>query len=207
MLDFTAFREEKETAISNALFEAGEFLSLEDIRPMNKKYQDLIILSVNEENWTVKDFEKKLASHPLVFRKKKMDKSEFSHQFKLAIVDFIQDHYLTKKAYELGLDKTDTIHLNESLWADSFTAYQSAKLFMSTQSDSAEQHILMKPIIDNLQKKYSPQISINMKLFESIKISSIDMFVTQGNVPYPVIVPSFPSFTNDSYIDYGSKIN
>jgi hypothetical protein len=204
---FFRSREEKETAISNALFEAGEFLSLEDIRPMNKKYQDLIILSVNEENWTVKDFEKKLASHPLVFRKKKMDKSEFSHQFKLAIVDFIQDHYLTKKAYELGLDKTDTIHLNESLWADSFTAYQSAKLFMSTQSDSAEQHILMKPIIDNLQKKYSPQISINMKLFESIKISSIDMFVTQGNVPYPVIVPSFPSFTNDSYIDYGSKIN
>ncbi len=133
--------------------------------------------------------------------------TEFSHQFKLAIVDFIQDHYLTKKAYELGLDKTDTIYLNESLWADSFTAYQSAKLLMSTQSDSVEQHILMKPIIDNLQKKYSPQISINMKLFESIKISSIDMFVTQGNVPYPVIVPSFPSFTNDSYIDYGSKIN
>jgi hypothetical protein len=204
---FFRSREEKETAISNALFEAGEFLSLEDIKPMNQKYKDLVLFTLSGDNWTVKDFEKNIASHPLVFRKKKMNKSEFSHQFKLAIVDFIQDHYLTKKAYELGLDKTDTIYLNESLWADSFTAYQSAKLLMSTQSDSVEQHILMKPIIDNLQKKYSPQISINMKLFESIKISSIDMFVTQGNVPYPVIVPSFPSFTNDSYIDYGSKIN
>jgi hypothetical protein len=204
---FFRSREEKETAISNALFEAGEFLSLEDIKPMNQKYKDLLLFTLNGDNWTVKDFEKNIASHPLVFRKKKMNKTEFSHQFKLAIVDFIQDHYLTKKAYELGLDKTDTIYLNESLWADSFTAYQSAKLLMSTQSDSVEQHILMKPIIDNLQKKYSPQISINMKLFESIKISSIDMFVTQGNVPYPVIVPSFPSFTNDSYIDYGSKIN
>ena len=204
---FFRSREEKETAISNALFEVGEFLSLEDIRPMNQKYKDLLLFTLNGDNWTVKDFEKNIASHPLVFRKKKMNKTEFSHQFKLAIVDFIQDHYLTKKAYELGLDKTDTIYLNESLWADSFTAYQSAKLLMSTQSDSVEQHIIMKPIIDNLQKKYSPQISINMKLFESIKISSIDMFVTQGNVPYPVIVPSFPSFTNDSYIDYGSKIN
>ena len=204
---FFRSREEKEAAISNALFEVGEFLSLEDIKPMNKKYKDLVLFTLNGDNWTVKDFEKNIASHPLVFRKKKMNKTEFSHQFKLAIVDFIQDHYLTKKAYELGLDKTDTIYLNESLWADSFTAYQSAKLLMSTQSDSVEQHILMKPIIDNLQKKYSPQISINMKLFESIKISSIDMFVTQGNVPYPVIVPSFPSFTNDSYIDYGSKIN
>ncbi|HIM74215.1 MAG TPA: hypothetical protein EYM47_04925, partial [Candidatus Marinimicrobia bacterium] len=54
---FFRSREEKEAAISNALFEVGEFLSLEDIKPMNKKYQDLIILSVNEENWTVKDFE------------------------------------------------------------------------------------------------------------------------------------------------------
>jgi len=204
---FFRSREEKETAISNALFEVGEFLSLEDIQPMNQKYKDLVLFTLNGDNWTVKDFEKNIASHPLVFRKKKMNKSEFSHQFKLAIVDFIQNHYLTKKAYELGLDKTNTIYLNESLWADSFTAYQSAKLLMSTQSDSVEQHVLMKPIIDNLQKKYSPQISINMKLFESIKISSVDMFVTQGNVPYPVIVPSFPSYTDDSYLNYGSKLN
>lgn len=204
---FFRSREEKETAISNALFKAGEFLSLEDIKPMNQKYKDLVLFTINGDNWTVKDFEKNIASHPLVFRKKKMNKSEFSNQFKFAIVDFIQDYYLTKKAYELGLDKTNTIYLNESLWADSFTAYQSAKLLMSTQSDSLEQHIIMKPIIDNLQKKYSPQISIDMKLFESIKISSIDMFVTQGNVPYPVVVPSFPSYTIDSYIDYGSTIN
>ena len=32
---FFRSREEKEAAISNALFEVGEFLSLEDIRPMN----------------------------------------------------------------------------------------------------------------------------------------------------------------------------
>jgi hypothetical protein len=204
---FFRSQEEKETAISSALFGNGEFLSLEDIQPMNQKYKDLVLLTLNGDNWTVKDFEKNIASHPLVFRKKKMNKSEFSQQFKLAIVDFIQDRYLTEKAYELGLDKTNSIKLNESLWADSYTAYQSAKLWMSTQSDSIEQHVLMKPIIDNLQKKYSPQISINMKLFESIKISSVDMFVTQGNVPYPVIVPSFPSYTIDSYIDYGSTIN
>ena len=78
---------------------------------------------------------------------------------------------------------------------------------MSTQADSGVQYVLMKPIIDNLQNKYSPKISINMNLFESIELSSVDMFVTQGNVPYPVIVPTFPSFTNDSYIDYGSTIN
>ena len=204
---FFRSREEKETAISNALFGEGEFLSLEDIKPMNHKYKDLVFFSLDGKNWTVEDFEKGIASHPLVFRKKKMNRSEFHKQFKLAIVDFIQDYFLTNKAYKLGLDKTNTIHSNESLWADSFSAFQSAKLWMSTQADSGAQYVLMKPIIDNLQNKYSPKISINMNLFESIELSSVDMFVTQGNVPYPVIVPTFPSFTNDSYIDYGSTIN
>lgn len=199
-------KEEKEDAISNALFGSEEFLSLNDIKPLDKKYQDLELFSINEENWSVMDFEKKLASHPLVFRKKKMNKNEFLNQFKLSIVDFIQDYYLTKKAYELDLDNKETIRLNESLWTDSFAAYQSAKVWMKSQKDSSEQYIVMKPFIDALQKKYSSKISINMDLFESITLSSVDMFVTQGNVPYPVVVPSFPIFTNDSYLDYGSKI-
>ena len=204
---FFRSKDEKESAISNALFEQGEFLSLKDIEPLDNKYQELTLFTIDGDDWSVKDFEENLASHPLVFRKKKMNRSEFSNQFKLAIVDFIQDYFLTKVAYDMELDKTEVIKLNESLWADSFSAFQSAKGWMSAQEDSASQHILMKPVIDILQKKYSSQISINMNLFESINISSVDMFVKQGNVPYPVIVPSFPSFTNDSYLDYGSKID
>ena len=204
---FFRSKDEKESAISNALFEQGEFLSLKDIEPLDNKYQELTLFTIDGDDWSVKDFEENLASHPLVFRKKKMNRSEFSNQFKLAIVDFIQDYFLTKVAYDMELDKTEAIKLNESLWADSFSAFQSAKGWMSSQEDSLSQHILMKPVIDILQKKYSSQISINMNLFESINISSVDMFVKQGNVPYPVIVPSFPSFTNDSYLDYGSKID
>jgi hypothetical protein len=203
---FFRSRKQKENAISNALFDSGEFLSLEDIKPMNQKYKYLDLFTLNGDNWTVKDFEKEISSHPLVFRKKKMKHSEFSTQFKLAIIDFIQDLYLTKEAYKIGLDKTNTVKLNESLWSDSFSAYQAAKLWMESQSESDKQHILMKPIIDVLQKKYSSEIFINMNLFESISLSNVDMFVTQSNVPYPVIVPSFPSFTNDSYLDYGSEI-
>ena len=203
---FFRSRKQKENAISNALFDSGEFLSLEDIKPMNQKYKNLDLFTLNGDNWTVKDFEKEISSHPLVFRKKKMKHSEFSTQFKLAIIDFIQDLYLTKEAYKIGLDKTNTVKLNESLWSDSFSAYQAAKLWMESQSESDKQHILMKPIIDVLQKKYSSEIFINMNLFESISLSNVDMFVTQSNVPYPVIVPSFPSFTNDSYLDYGSEI-
>ena len=65
----------------------------------------------------------------------------------------------------------------------------------------------MKPIVDKLQEKYSDEIYINTDLFEKIKISKVDMFVTQNNVPYPVVVPNFPSYTDDSYLNYGSKLN
>jgi len=99
------------------------------------------------------------------------------------------------------------VKLNESLWVDSFMAYQSAKILMAGKSDDSSQPILMKPIIDDLQKKYNNEIFINMKLFESIQISNVDMFVTQGNVPYPIVVPQFPSYTNDNVLDYGSTIN
>ena len=65
----------------------------------------------------------------------------------------------------------------------------------------------MKPIVDKLQEKYSDEIYINTDLFEKIKISKVDMFVTQNNVPYPVVVPNFPSYTDDRYLNYGSKLN
>jgi len=65
----------------------------------------------------------------------------------------------------------------------------------------------MKPIIDKLQDEYDSSIFINTDLFERIKISKVDMFVTQNNVPYPVVVPNFPSYTDDSYLNYGSKLD
>ena len=49
--------------------------------------------------------------------------------------------------------------------------------------------------------------AIHSFLFEKIKISRVDMFVTQSNVAYPVVVPNFPSYTDDSYLNYGSKLN
>ena len=38
---------------------------------------------------------------------------------KLAIIDFVQDYYLTQKA-EMKFDEDDSVILNEQLWSDSF---------------------------------------------------------------------------------------
>lgn len=203
---FFRSRKEKESAISGALFNSGEFLTVEDLRPLDNDFSDLTLFEVNGNAWKIKKFEKELLSHPLVFRKKKMNAKEFPEQFKLAIIDFIQDKFLTIKAYNLELDKSFEVAQSEMIWKDSFLAYQSSKLY-DQQSSMQNRHIKMKPIIDKLQDKYDKSIYINTDLFEQIKISNVDMFVTQSNVPYPVMVPNFPSYTDDSYLNYGSKLN
>ena len=199
-------REEKESAISGAIFNNGEFLTLEDIKPMSNDFSDFALFNLNGEEWKIKKFENEIMSHPLVFRKKKMNSAEFSDQFRLAIIDFIQDRFLTERAYDMSLDKSFEVAQSASIWKDSFLAYQSSLLFDQSASNE-NRHIKMKPIIDKLQDKYDKNIFINTDLFEKIKISKVDMFVTQNNVPYPIMVPNFPSYTDDSYLDYGSKID
>ena len=199
-------REQKENAISSAIFNSDELLTVDDIKPLDSKFSNLTLFKLDNREWKISDFENALLSHPLVFRKKKMNADEFTSQFQLAIVDFIQDLFLTEKAYEMSLDKTFEVEQSASIWRDSFLAFQSSLAFIEN-ADVKDRHIFMKPIVDKLQEKYSDEIYINTDLFEKIKISKVDMFVTQNNVPYPVVVPNFPSYTDDRYLNYGSKLN
>jgi len=43
-------------------------------------------------------------------------------------------------------------------------------------------------------------------MFDELKPTRVDMFVAQDNVPYPIMVPSFPEITTDNTLDYGNKI-
>ena len=198
---------ERESAVSKALFEDSEILQIDKLEPLREDFKKLPLFSINQKKWTIKEFEESILSHPLVFRKRKMSSQEFPSQLKLAIIDFVQDYYLTQKAYEMKLDEDNSIILNEQLWSDSFYAFQYAALKISELESSDNIHEKLKPFIDELQIKHSSLITIDMDMFEEISISNVDMFATQSNVPYPVIVPSFPAFTDDSYIDYGSKIS
>ena len=60
--------------------------------------------------------------------------------------------------------------------------------------------------VDSLQQKYNDLIEINIDVFEKIKLTNIDMFVIQRNVPYPIVSPSFPVLTTDNKLDYGRKM-
>ena len=84
-----------------------------------------------------------------------MSSQEFPSQLKLAIIDFVQDYYLTQKAYEMKLDEDDSVILNEQLWSDSFYAFQYTALKISEFESSDNIHEKLKPLIDELQIKHS----------------------------------------------------
>ena len=65
----------------------------------------------------------------------------------------------------------------------------------------------LNPVVEQLLKKYSDQIEINVEEYDKIKLTRIDMFTTQEQVPYPVYVPPFPQLTNYNKLDYGKKMN
>ena len=65
----------------------------------------------------------------------------------------------------------------------------------------------MNPYVRELQLKHSDVIKINIKEFETIKLSSLDMIALQPNEAFPFIVPLFPELTTINKLDYGEQFN
>ena len=101
------------------------------------------------------------------------------------------------------------------MWKDNLNyQYYKEKYLRTVLSDTLkeipyipliEDHL--NPVVDSLQKKYSDQIQLDVEAFNDIQLTRIDMSVTQKNVPFPKMVPSFPLVTTDNKLDYGSRMN
>jgi hypothetical protein len=167
------------------------------------------LLQYYGNEWSVKDFNNKLRSHPLVFRKRKLNRSEFPEQLRLAIADLFRDEEITNQCYQSGYNKNWIVESNVSMWKDAILSREYMAKMKSVNKDLNTQNKwleFMNPVIDSLQEVYSNQIQINMNAFESIELTSTDMIVTQRGVPYPIVVPSFPVITSDSYLNYGKNM-
>ncbi len=165
--------------------------------------------------WTVAEFEEEYERHPLVFRKNNFSKGEFAEQFKLAIVDMMRDRELTNVAYERGYDQVDVVKRYTGMWEDALLAMYQRNAFLEQKYGPGAADSLasiqavrthLNPYIDELQAKYGNRIGIDTEIFNKIELTNIDMFVTQDNVPFPVVVPSFPLLTTDHRLDYGKRM-
>jgi len=185
---------------------------LDDLGNQMEQIMDQPLFSLNNEMWTVRMLQRELKIHPLVFRKQKMAKTEFAKQLKLAIVDMIRDKYITEDAYNKGYDQVPSVRRNYNMWRDNLLAlYQREQFLKNVDKENKGQMAIIEDILTpysmELYNKYTDNISINTDALEKTELTSIDMFVIQKNVPYPVLVPSFPQVTTHNKLDYGSKLN
>lgn len=205
---------EKKQQLNLALWDIDSTLSGREVQPLEPDFKDRPLFTLDGKTWTVEQFEDLMLSHPLVFRNRHFPASQFPKEFKLAIVDLVRDHFLNLIAYDRGYDRLPAVQLNTQLWDDFYHFKTRRDQFLqhidepvdSTVSANSLIQNYLNGYVDSLQTKYSDIILINIPRFEKLQISSVAMFVTQQNMPYPILVPSFPLITTDSRLDYGSII-
>jgi hypothetical protein len=165
--------------------------------------------------WTVADFRQVIQLHPLVYRERKMPSEAFAKQFRLAVADLVRDTYVTREAYKKGYDRVPVVQRNMNMWRDSYIALYQRQAFLDSVGEKRNfiknYHTIIEdrlnPYIRKLQKKHHKQIELDFDLFESISLSSIDLFVKQPEQPFIYVVPTFPLITTEHLIDYITHMN
>lgn len=184
-------------------------------KAIRKDFLNQPFFELDGKVWTVKDFKNEVVSHPLVFRNRRIPAGAFAKEFKNAIVDLIEDYFITKKAYSKGYNKVNIIQRNEKMWKDSFLATFQKNNYLKTvgENRSFGKNYLeiiekyLNPYVKNLQKKYYKKIELDFDEFEKINLTSIDLYVKQPSQPYKIVVPMFPVFTTENNLEYIKKMN
>ena len=97
------------------------------------------------------------------------------------------------------------------MWRDNLLALYQKNRYLKSVNANEEDYLeiidlYLNAYVDSLQKKYDDIIEIDTDKFEKIKLTRIDLFVLQKNMPFPIIVPGFPLITTDNKLDYGKKM-
>lgn len=207
-------KEEREEIYKKGLWVYDEELQrFSELRPKLDQIKDKTLYTLSGEEFTVASLLQEIKIHPLVFREKTFPQKDFGFQLQMAILDMVRDRHLTREAYNKNIDKSPEVVRNENMWSDNLNAVNYKFNYLKeSNSDSlyfADNQIilnnLLNPLVDSLQKKYSTKIIIDTELFNSIKLSTIDMAVNFVNAPFSTVVPSFPLVTTDHKLDYGKS--
>ena len=201
----------KEKMIQSSISESNNAVQIETLN-LAKNMKEKIILHHDGKNWTINEIMSLIKKHPLVFRKKNINPSNFTNELKFSLADLFRDMHITKQGYDLGLDQNINVKSETNKWQDYIkselikTKYAKSFQKNSNSNDRNNQYKLITNKIDSLQKAYSNKIKINTDKFEEIELLSIDLFGMYSNQAYNNLEPPFPILTDDHLLDYGSKI-
>jgi hypothetical protein len=162
--------------------------------------------------WTVGDFQNELMSRPLLFRTLDLDSANFNTQFKLAVVDILKDHCLTREAYRKSLDNGEGVARTVNMWKDAYLASKVQKEVVSTalqegkivNDDGPGILKFWESYVNDVKMKYDSTVHINVPAFKEIELTKIDMVAIKPGMPYPVIVPDFPEFISSKFMHFGT---
>jgi hypothetical protein len=164
--------------------------------------------------WTVRDFRNEYRKHPLVLPQQSFTLPTFRSRFRKAIIDMIRDRFLTKEAYKRHLDRSPRVKNAEMLWKDAYVAmyHRDQYLHEKIRSDQFDPERMkgdenyLSVHVDSLQHKYSGKIRIYPDVLDRIRLTELDTYVMNPNVPYPAVVPDFPEYIQDGEFDYGNIV-
>ena len=180
----------------------------------NNMFEDVVLdhpfLTIDGEEWTVRDFRNEYMLHPLVVQYRATSLNEFQPEFHKAIISMITDHFLTQDAYKKNLDEHPEVKRTYTMWTDAFLAqYQRDQYLTKIRKQDDFNPDLMKGkhnyvsiYTDSLQKKYKDKIIINEPELNKIQLTNVDMLVTIPGAPYPIAVPGFPEYTQENHVNY-----
>jgi hypothetical protein len=185
---------------------------LGDIDNNLKALHEAPLFTIDGNVWTVNDIAKEMERHPLVFRNENLHKNSFPKQLELAIVDIVRDRYLTQEAYHRGFDRYPTVVHYTDMWQDAVLSLWQEYAYLNSigASESKQMDIITKylnPYVDSLRRKYGDHTEINVNEFNNIKLTRIDMFVLEKDVPFPDFVPAFPQLTTYQWLKYGKRMD
>ncbi len=207
--------EQKKERFLNQVFKRNQ--ELPDSFRFETAYQKIKnkpFFSYDGQVWTVERFVNELERHPLVFRRRRFTPAEFPEQLRLAIADLLRDREITRVAYQRGYDKIPSVVQYTQMWQDALIAQYRIEQILRAAGvqnlDSLNAVTTIKqyldPYVAQLREKYKEAIEVNVAAYDSLKLTRIDMFAWQNNVPFPVVVPAFPQVTLYNRLDYGKPM-
>ena len=206
-------KKEKEETMLDKMYkrQPRENPKYDDMEHNLNALQSAPLFTIDGKVWTVEDVAKEMERHPLVFRNKNLSKKNFAKQVKLALVDMVRDRYLTQEAYSRGFDRYPMVVHYTEMWQDAILSLWQKDAFLKSRGvdDNGQIDIVTKylnPYADSLRRKYSDCIEVNVNEFNNIQLTGVPMFVLEGDVPFPVFVPSFPQLTTYKWLNYGKKM-
>ena len=194
----------------DSFFNLANYYYNEEKEPIDKKD---ILFTLDNKQWRIEDLIEINHVNPILFRDSYNNRSDFYLQFKLALIDLIQNYFLTKKAYELDYANHPLVIKEVENWNSYILAnYEKEKIIHQNQKLSKSyntEYEIIKNILDKelegLFIQNSDKISIDVEIFNDIKLSHIDMLVINTNQPYQLTVPPFPRLTIKNNLDYGVR--